>query len=68
MPKVVCAAVDCKFSNDRNECTAKRIVLSNGNIMTMHEGRKDIWVCAQYELSDRAKQILGFLKNMEDGD
>lgn len=68
MPKIVCGAVECKFNNDRYECTAKRILLNNGNIMTMYEGRKDVWTCKQFELSDRAKQIIGFLKNIKEGD
>lgn len=64
MPKVVCAVPECKYNNDKNECTANTIMLNFGNIMTVWEGRKDIWVCQQFEMSEEAKRIADMFENM----
>lgn len=64
MPKVICAVPECKYNNDKNECTAKTIMLNSGNIMTVWEGRKDIWVCQQFEMSEEAKRIADMFENM----
>lgn len=57
MPKVICAVPECKYNNDKNECTAEKILLSSGNIMTVWEGRKDVWICQQHELTEEAKRL-----------
>lgn len=64
MPKVICAVPECKYNNDKNECTAKTIMLNSSNIMTVWEGRKDIWVCQQFEMSEEAKRIADMFENM----
>ena len=64
MPKVKCAVPECKYNNDKNECTAKTIMLNSGNIMTVWEGRKDVWVCQQFEMSEEAKRIADMFENM----
>ena len=57
MPKVICAYPECKYNNDNNECTAEKILLNSGNIMTVWEGRKDVWICQQHELTEEAKRL-----------
>lgn len=64
MPKVICACPECKYNNDNNECTAEKILLSSGNIMTVWEGRKDVWVCQQFEMSEESKRIANMFENM----
>ena len=64
MPKVICAVPECKYNNDKNECTAKTIMLNSGNIMTVWEGRKDVWVCQQFEMSEEVKRIADMFENM----
>lgn len=61
MAKVVCAACECKY-NDNSICVAKEINLSQGNIMTVREGRQDVWWCRMFEMSDFAKEIDELLK------
>jgi len=58
MPKIICASVECRFNNDKNECTAKTVLLGAGNILTVWEGRKDVWNCQQFELSEESKRLL----------
>ena len=66
MPKVMCAAIECEFCNE-NECIAEEINLSHGNINTVHEGRKDVWTCRMFQMSDEAKEILGMIRAHFDG-
>ena len=66
MPKVMCAAIECEFNNG-NKCTVKKINLSHGNINTVHEGRKDVWTCQMFQMSDEAKEILGMIRARFDG-
>ena len=55
---VVCASADCKWCDEDNYCTAGEIHLNDMSIMTLWEGRQHLWRCKQYEMSDRAKQML----------
>lgn len=57
MTRIKCGAVECKFNNNKNECTANSIVLNEGYYHTMNEGVKQIWTCKQYEQSDSAKRL-----------
>lgn len=58
MPKIHCAAVDCKYNSKNNTCTAKEIYMSDHSIMTMHDGRQHFWRCKQYEMDEEAKKFL----------
>lgn len=58
---VYCGAIECKYNNDRNRCTAGKIVLSSHSVMTVWEGRQDFWKCKNFELSDQSKAILAAL-------
>lgn len=54
MTKVYCACIECE-NNKRNICKAKTINLSAGNIATVYQGRKNIWECRMFNLSEEAK-------------
>ena len=56
MTKILCPCVECTHNSDQ-VCKAKKIILSMGNIATAHEGRRDIWVCNQYEATELYKKI-----------
>lgn len=58
MPKVKCAAVDCKYNSNKNTCTAKSIKLGWTSCMTMWNGRQEFWKCSNYEMSDESKEIM----------
>lgn len=57
MTKILCGQIDCKYSNVKNECECKNITLNYRNMATVNEGRVDMLICNQYEMSDEAKQI-----------
>ena len=40
MPKVICAACDCKWNDVKNQCRAKEIHLEDNYIMTTYDGRQ----------------------------
>jgi hypothetical protein len=63
MTEVTCAACECKY-NDNGICVADEINLSQGNIVTVHEGRQDVWWCKMFEMSDYAKEIHELLKKV----
>ena len=67
MPKIHCAAADCKYNSKNNTCTAKEIYMSDHSIMTMRDGRQHFWRCKQYEESEMSKRFMkDFLKVMEE--
>ena len=61
MAKVVCAETRCKHNVDC-ECQRKEINLSCANISTTHEGRKDVWYCRMFQISDFAREIDDMLE------
>lgn len=71
MPKVLCPAVECvHYKNGR--CAAKEVPLRQWRINTMYEGRKTMWECKSYEMSEEWKQIEKEIKRgfqrRKDGD
>jgi len=62
MSKVYCAAVECEFLNDDNQCTRDEINLSEGYYHTMNEGVKHVWICKYYKQGERAKDIEAFIQ------
>lgn len=55
--KIYCAAIDCKYNNDKNVCTAKSINLSANSVMTVWEGRQEFNTCRTFEKSQFAKDV-----------
>ena len=62
MTKIYCACIECEH-NKRNVCEAKTINLSAGNIATLFQGRKDIWECRMFNLSEKAKTFKTLMEN-----
>ena len=56
MPSVVCPNSECIY-NKNNKCQSKKIALSFWNVATVNEGRRDFWVCKQYEMSTESKEL-----------
>lgn len=57
MKEVICAAVDCKYNDENNQCLAENVILNEHYLHTKHEGLKHCWTCLQYKQSDRAKEL-----------
>lgn len=57
MTKILCPSVECIYNGNHYVCNAKKVELKYRNMATVNEGRVDMWVCKQYELSEDAKRI-----------
>lgn len=57
MSKIICPCAECIHNGDRSVCKADKVELGWRNMATVNEGRVDMWVCKQYELSELAKRI-----------
>lgn len=57
MSKVICPCVECIHNGKHYVCKAKKIEFTYRNMATVNEGRVDMWICKQYELSEYAKRI-----------
>lgn len=57
MVSVTCPCIECKYNGARYKCKAKNIIFTFRNMATVNEGRVDMWICNQHELSDEVKQI-----------
>lgn len=64
MPKVICPCVECECHGKGNVCKADKIKLTYRNMMTVHEGRVDMWVCDKYQISDEAKELYEAAKGI----
>lgn len=63
MTKIICPSVECKFCNDNHICTAKEIKLTFRNMVTVNEGRVDMWICNKYEMDDTSKELVQNFKD-----
>ena len=57
MSKIICPCVECIHNGKRYICNSDKVELKYRNMATVNEGRVDMWICKQYELSDNAKKI-----------
>lgn len=57
MVSITCACIECKYNGSRHKCTAKNINLSHRNMITVNEGRVDMWVCNKYELAEEINSL-----------
>lgn len=62
MVSITCPCAECTYNGKGRKCTAKHIKLKYRNMMTVNEGRVDMWICDKYELSERAKRIQEFFE------
>lgn len=63
MSKIICPCAECVHNGKRNVCNAKKVEFIFRNMATVNEGRIDMWVCKQYELSDETKALMNnFIK------
>ena len=60
MVSITCPLAECAYNGRGHKCTAKKINLAYRNMITLHEGRVDMWICDKFELSDSAKRIQQF--------
>ena len=63
MTKIICPSVECKHCNDNHICTAKEIKLTFRNMITVNEGRVDMWICNKYEMDDTSKELVQNFKD-----
>lgn len=64
MPKVICAASDCKWNSVKNQCAAKEIHLADNYVMTVYDGRQHFNRCHDYEMYDEAKRTAKLMKEL----
>lgn len=64
--KIACAAVDCEYNNDKNECTAAKVELSDHYIMTLWEGRQHFNRCKTYKESRQSSEFRKMLEQMKE--
>lgn len=62
MVSVTCPCGECMHNGARYKCTAKNIKLTFRNMATVNEGRVNMWICNQYELSAEAKEMERLFK------
>ena len=62
MVSITCGSTDCKYNGRAHKCTAKSVRLTYRNMLTVNEGRVDMWVCDRCEMSDSAKRAIEFFK------
>ena len=66
MTKIVCGSTECIHNTDKYICSAKALKLAFNYVNTMWDGRKEFWICNQYEVSEDYKktkeQIDEFLR------
>lgn len=55
--KILCAAGDCVYNNDKNVCTAKSINLSDYDVMTLWYARQRYQKCLTYQKSQHAIEL-----------
>ena len=60
MSKVICPCIECIYNGKHNVCKADKVEFKYRNMATVNEGRVDMWICKQYELSEDAKNIEAF--------
>ena len=65
--KVLCATPECKWCDEDYYCTAEEVHLSSTSIMTVWEGRQELWRCKQFEMSERARAVKEFVGRMIGG-
>jgi len=56
MTKVWCPCVEC-VNNEKQRCKARELKFKYRNMATVNEGRVDMWVCDQYQLSKESQDI-----------
>ena len=49
MVSVICPCVECKHNGRMYRCKCKEIRLVWRNMVTVNEGRVNMWVCTKYE-------------------
>ena len=63
MTKVWCPCVEC-INNDKQRCKSRELKFKYRNMATVNEGRVDMWVCDQYQLSKESQDILNQLEQL----
>lgn len=55
--KVICADATCKWNGDDCVCTSPKIALSWNSVWTKYQGRREFYICKNYEQSEESKII-----------
>ena len=63
MTKVWCPSVEC-VHNKNQRCTEKELKFKYRNMLTVNDGRQDMWVCGSYELSEESQEIMKRLQGL----
>lgn len=56
MTKVYCPCLECVNNKDQR-CKAKEVSLTWRSLATVNEGRQEVWVCKQYQVSEEMQVI-----------
>ena len=68
MSKVICPCVECIHNGNHYVCKADKVEFKYRNMATVNEGRVDMWICRQYELSEYAKKIETTIQESQKSD
>lgn len=68
MVSITCPCIECVYNGKGNKCKAKSIKLTFRNMATVNEGRVNMWICNQYELTEEAKEIDKIIKDYLSGE
>ena len=65
MTRIYCAAVGCKYLNDRkNACTKKSIHLQWNYVHTVYDGAQEFNRCKDYEMDEEYREASEKLQEM----
>lgn len=57
MSKIICPCGECVHNGKNYICKADKVEFKWRNMATINEGRVDMWVCKQYELPDKKREV-----------
>ena len=64
MAKVLCPAAECVHYKN-GKCSAKEVPLRQWSINTAHEGRKTMWECKAYEMTEQFKWCVAEIQKFQ---
>ena len=62
---VYCYNMKCKYCNEKNKCTNKKITLNFIGINTKYQGFKELLECKSFEESEMSLKLKKILKEAE---
>lgn len=61
---IYCTDMRCKYNNDKNKCTNKKVQLNFMGINTVNQGYQHLLKCESFEESELYKSSIKILNNL----